>query len=129
MKHNNIGLYIVTLTNEVPISVNAHDPRLAEKAIKVNKSNLKFGKAKDFDLRKKNYFKTFGEANVNFRPFIAMDEIDLAEKLILKNLDPYRVRGNTGKKNEWLTGITVSQLEKVILDTLQKENLKFALIK
>ena len=40
-----------------------------------------------------------------------MDEIDLAEKLILKNLDPYRVRGNTGKKNEWLTGITVSQLE------------------
>ena len=33
------GIYIVTLNNEEPISVNAQDQRIAHKAIKVTKAN------------------------------------------------------------------------------------------
>lgn len=66
------GIYIVTLNNDQPISVNANDPRIADKAIKVTKKNCKIGKAKDLIDRKKNYFKVFGEHNVNFRPVVKM---------------------------------------------------------
>ena len=61
------GIYLVTLLNEIPISVNAHDPRIAHKGIKVDKTNCKIGKAKNLEAREKNYFKTFKEDNVNFR--------------------------------------------------------------
>jgi hypothetical protein len=35
------GLYIVTLRNDEPISVNANDPRIADKAIKVTRANCR----------------------------------------------------------------------------------------
>ena len=63
------GIYIVTLNNEEPISVNANDPRIAHKAIKVTRTNCKFGKARNLKAREKYYFKTFGEHNVNFMQF------------------------------------------------------------
>ena len=69
------GLYIVTLNNEYPISVNRQDPRIADKAIKVTNENCKFGKAKDLIARRKNYFKTFDEENVNFKPIALIEEI------------------------------------------------------
>ncbi len=39
------GIYIVTLNNSEPISVNADDPRYAQTSIKVTRHNCKFGKA------------------------------------------------------------------------------------
>ncbi len=92
------GIYIVTLINDQPISVNANDPRIADKAIKVTKKNCKIGKAKDLASRMNSYYKVFVERNVNFRPVVEMLEIDEAEKVILASLDQYRIRGKTGRK-------------------------------
>jgi hypothetical protein len=112
------GIYIVTLNNSEPISVNAQDPRVAHKAIKVTKANCKFGKAKSLKGREKYYYKTFGEHNVNFRPVALIEDISQAEKAILVRLDPYRIRGRTGRKNEWLKGISAQDVLETILETL-----------
>ena len=127
-KSSESGLYIVTLNNNNPISVNAQDPRIANKAVKVTKVNCKFGKAKSLEKRRKNYFKTFGEKNVNFIPIILLDEIEIAEKMVLKKLDDYRMRGRTGRKNEWLEGISAQEVEKIILDSLYELGVKFTQI-
>ena len=122
------GIYIVTLNNDQPISVNANDPRIAEKAIKVTKMNCKVGKAKNLTNRKNNYFKVFGEHNVNFRPLVRMVEIDQAEKAVLARLDQHRIRGNSGRKNEWLQNITSNELCNEVLSTLTDLGLPFELI-
>lgn len=119
------GIYIVTLNNDQPISVNANDPRIADKVIKVTKKNCKIGKAKDLADRRKNYFKVFGERNVNFRPVVKMLEIDAAEKAILAHLDQYRIRGITGRKNEWLQDIESSELLRIVLNALSELGLPF----
>ena len=112
------GLYVVTLRNEQPISVNAHDPRIAERAIKVTKANCKFGKAKVLEGRRKNYDKTFGSEYVDFTPVAVLQDIAIAEKAILKKLDVYRIRGRTGRKNEWLHGIEYTDVITIIKETL-----------
>ncbi len=112
------GLYIVTLNNEEPIPVNANDPRLVNKCIRASRLNCKFGKAKSLALRRRNYCKVFGSENVNFRPIAFTSEIAIAEKLVLNALTPWRVRGKTGRKNEWLIGISDSEVERVALDVL-----------
>ena len=122
------GLYIVTLNNWEPISVNANDPRLAGKAIKVTRSNCKFGKAKNLAARNKNYNKTFGTHNVNFFPIIKLSDIDLVEKEVLNNLDAYRVKGRTGRKNEWLQHISPTDVENIIIKTLDSLNIDYKTI-
>ena len=99
------GLYIVTLNNEEPISVNAQDPRHADRAIRVTRANCKVGRAKSLAARARNYQKTFGPENVNFYPFALTVEIDAAERAILSALHQYRVRGRRGHPNEWLENI------------------------
>ena len=122
---NTSGLYIVTLKNHDPISVNANDKRLAEKCIKVNFQNCKFGKAKCLYRRHKNYLKVFGEENTFYTPIVSLQEIDLAESLILKALDQYRLKGRTGKKNEWLCNLTKDQLIEIIMTSLENSNIPF----
>ena len=112
------GIYIVTLNNNEPISVNANDPRIAHKAIKVTKANCKFGKAKSLKAREKNYFKTFGEHNVNFMPVAFIEDFANAEKSILARLDRYRMRGRTGRKNEWLENVSPDEVLQIVLDIL-----------
>ena len=119
------GLYLVTLNNEEPISVNANDPRVADKAIKVTKASCKFGKTKNLAVREKGYFKVFGEHNVNFKPLVQLEEIDIAEKAILKCLDNYRIRGRTGRKNEWLENINPETAEAIVFSTLKKAGIKY----
>jgi hypothetical protein len=121
----NSGLYIVTLNNCEPISVNANDPRIADKSIKVTRANCKFGKAKNLNAREKNYFKTFGKHNVNFKVLVKLDDIQLAEKAVLKNLDNFRVRGRTARKNEWLENIDPDKVEEIVFSTLNESNLPF----
>ena len=123
------GLYIVTLNNLEPIHVNAQDPRDQGRSITVNKDNCKFGKAKDFEKRKKNYNKTFGEENVNFEPLVALEEIDEVEKLVLDSLDEYRIRGRTGRKNEWLENIEIEDLISIIFEVLDSKKIRYKKLK
>ena len=113
------GIYIVTLNNVEPISVNAHDSRVAHKAIKVTRANCKFGKAKSLKGREKSYFETFGQHNVNFLPVALLNKYARAEKAVLAEMDQYRIRGRTGRKNEWLEGISADDALGIVLRTLE----------
>jgi hypothetical protein len=103
---NAAGIYIVTLKNDVPISANAHDPRVAGRAIAVTRANCKFGKARNLDARRKNYERTFRIENIRFFPIAEIEDIAGVERKVLARLRDFRVRGATGRKNEWLVGIS-----------------------
>jgi hypothetical protein len=122
-----VGLYIVTLNNDEPISVNANDPRIAHKCIRVSRLNCKFGKAKSLARRRDNYCKVFGTQNVNFRVIVLTQDIEVAERLVLKALAQWRIRGNTGRKNEWLVGISATEVEHIAIDSLRAVGIPFAL--
>lgn len=128
LKNIKSGLYIVTLTNKHPISVNANDPRLAAKCIMVNRENCKFGKAKNLDTRKKNYEKVFGSEHVVFRPLALLMEIKAAEKAVLRNLDPFRMRGLTGRKNEWLERINPAEVIEIVYRVLKELEIEYQVI-
>ncbi len=122
------GIYIVTLKNNEPISVNANDPRVAIRSIKVTKANCKVGKARSLEARKKSYFKTFGEHNVNFMPVALIEDIALAEKAVLARLDGYRIRGSAGRKNEWLEGIEANEVLELVLHTLKELGVSYEIL-
>lgn len=113
------GIYIVTLNNDEPISVNAHDPRIANRAVKVNRLHCKIGKAASLAARRRNYEKTFTVANVNFFAIAEVEDFAAAERCILAQLRTYRVRGNTGRPNEWLVGIAPEEVERIALAALR----------
>ena len=122
------GIYVVTLKNETPISINAQDPRCADKVYKANYKNVKVGKAKSLKARMGNYFKTFGEHNVSFLPIIITKEIDEAEKAIMKELDSYRVRNPVSKrKTEWLLGITRDQAIEIVVTNIYHSSIVYSL--
>jgi hypothetical protein len=119
------GIYLVTLNNEHPISVNANDSRIAEKCIKVSRVNCKLGKAKKLTARERSYFKVFGVENVNFTCIAFTEDAVLAERLILKCLAQWRMRGPTGRKNEWLAGISAVEVERIALGALTQSAIVF----
>lgn len=121
------GLYVVTLNNEHPIPVNANDLRLASTCILASRLNCKVGKAKNLCRRARNYCDVFGADNVNFRTIALTQEIAVAERLVLKALAQWRVRGTTGRKNEWLLGITGAEAERVALAALDAAGTPFEL--
>jgi hypothetical protein len=127
MIRRDAGLYLVTLNNDEPISVNANDPRIADKCIRVTRANCKFGKAKRLTRRCDNYGKVFGVENVNFKVVAFTDDIGLAERLVLKALSPWCIRGPTGRKNEWLEGIAPTDVERIAFGALHAAGLVFAL--
>ena len=119
------GLYIVALNNEQPISVNAHDPRIAARCIKVSRLNCKVGKAASLAGRERNYWKTFGAGNVPFTPVAYVHGIAVAERIVLTHLSPWRVRGLTGRKNEWLVGIEPVEVQRIVLAVLAESGIVF----
>ena len=119
------GLYIVTLNNITPISVNANDPRIASKCITVTSENCKFGKAKNLAVRARNYEKVFGPENVNFYPIVEIENIALAERTVLAQLSQWRIRGRSGRKNEWLAGISPQELERIVVTVLSDAGIDF----
>lgn len=122
---NSTGMYIVTLRNSEPISVNAQDPRMADRCIKVTSANCKVGKAKSFEARERNYFKTFGQANVVFRPIAITDQLVVAEKAVLTALRQWRIRSNAGRMTEWLAGISAADAQALALDALRDARIIF----
>ncbi|MBN8480124.1 MAG: hypothetical protein J0L88_00880 [Xanthomonadales bacterium] len=119
------GLYLVTLLNDEPISVNANDPRRADKAIKVTRVHCKLGKARDLEVRARNYAKTFGAAHVAFRPIAFVDDIARAERCILRALAPWRLRGARRRPTEWLAGIDPQRAVATALDALREAGIAF----
>ncbi len=112
------GLYIVTLRNIEPVSVNAHDARIAQRCILVNRDNCKIGKARDLASRERSYWRTFGREQVCFRPIALLDDIKCAERVVLDELSAWRLRGSTGRRNEWLAGISATDAERRALAAL-----------
>lgn len=68
------GIYIVTLTNRHPISVNAQNRTLAERCISVTSANCKVGMARSFRVRERNYWRTFGQQHVTLHPIALMPD-------------------------------------------------------
>ena len=121
-------MYIVTLNNYEPISVNAQDPRIADQAIEVTRANIKVGKAKSLLRRSRNYDKTFGAKNVNFIAVAETDQIQEAERAILSKVDVFRMRGRKGRKNEWLEGLSPKVALDLLLDALSESGVEYTLI-
>src|SRR5678816_4344961 len=119
------GIYIVTLNNVVPISVNAQDPRVADRAIQVTHVNCKFGKARNLAARRMNYEKTFGAENVNFFAIAEVEDIATVERKVLSRLHDSRVIGATGRKNEWLIGIAPAEVELVVIAALNEGGFQY----
>lgn len=121
-------MYIVTLNNFQPISVNAHDPRVAGNAIKVTRDNCKIGKTKDLAARAANYSKTFGKESVNFYPVAVTQAYQQIEQAVLGVLDDYRMRGPTGRRNEWLHTIPPSEALETLKRTLEDSGAEYRLL-
>jgi len=124
---SDVGIYLVTLTNEHPISVNAQDPRMADQCIKVTRVNCKVGKAKSFRARERNYWKTFGAQYVTFRPIALTEELHGAERAILHALLHWRVRSESQRRTEWLEGISPFEAEQIALAALRTAGIAFSL--
>lgn len=121
------GLYLVSLNNERPISVNADRPKISARCVAVNKNNCKFRKAKNLARRRRDYYKTFGPENVNFHPNVQTDYVDQAEYLISSKLIDYQIRGHTGRLNEWLFGIGFAEVHEIVFQTMRESNIPFRL--
>jgi hypothetical protein len=119
------GLYIVTLSNEEPISVNRGDRRIEHRCIHVTRAHCKIGKARDFAARERNYARVFEAANITFTPLFGIVDIGWAEREVLRQLTCWRMRGRTGRRNEWLEGIEPGEVERVALAALIANGIEF----
>ena len=117
------GIYIVMLTNKLPISVNAHDRRITERCIKVTAANCKVGRAKNFLARERNYWRTFGKEHVRFRPIALIANPGIAERAILAALGEWRIRGQSGRQTEWLAGISPEDAEQIAVEAMRSAQL------
>lgn len=122
------GLYIVTLTNAHPISVNAHDPRIADRTLKVTHVNCKFGKARVLASRRRNYEKTFGVENVSFHAIAAVADFAAAERAVLGRLGAHRMRGLSGWPTEWLENISPQEVHAIVVAALAELGVEHQLI-
>lgn len=112
----NGGIYLVTLKNAEPISVNADRPKIAKNCVFVTKENCKLGKCKTFSARRRDYERTFGAKNVHFAPILALTEPASAERLIKQRLIAFRIRGKSGRLTEWLEGITPDEVKNIVFE-------------
>lgn len=95
------GLYIVALRNVEPISVNAHDARIADRCIRVSCLNRKVGKAANLAARARSYAQRLSAHNVIFTPVACIEAFAAAERIVLTRLKPWRMRRTTGRINGW----------------------------
>ena len=60
--------------------------------------------------RERLYRRNFGAHHVVFRVLALLEDINACERRVLQELDPWRMRGRTGRKNEWLEGIDADEV-------------------
>lgn len=121
------GVYVVTMTNDEPISVNADRPGRAELCIRVNRENCKFGKAQDLFRRRREYARTFKGAE-RFHPIATVSNPEVVETLVSMALDQYRIIGPTGRPNEWLQGVSAQYVHEVILEALVQSGQSYSIV-
>lgn len=119
------GLYIVTLSNEELISVNAQDRRIADRCLHVNFENCKVGRSKNLPARDRNYWRTFGKSFVTFETIALTDDLSHAERSVLAVLHPWRVRSPSARRTEWLSGIEPEKAVNLALAALSVEGIPF----
>ena len=100
------GLYFVRLRGEELVSVNDNDPKRRDRCIKVNSANSKYGKATtSLRSRYAAYCRTFGASRVRFDVLVLHDDPTLIERDLHAHFLLHRIRGSTGRPNEWLENI------------------------
>lgn len=99
------GLYFVRLQGAELASVNDNDPKRRDKCIKVNSANSKYGKAINLRSRFAAYGRTFGASRVRFDVLVLHNDLSLIEQDLHVHFLNYRIRGSTGRSNEWLENI------------------------
>lgn len=107
------GVYVVEMLNDEPMSVNSDRPGIAERCIRVNRANCKYGQAKNLARRERSYVRTFGRHNFRFRFYAVTENYAAVEAELALRLSAYRVPGQTGRPNEWLQDITVEEVEAI----------------
>jgi hypothetical protein len=122
------GLYLVTLRNIEPISVNRGDRRIEHRCIRVTREHCKFGKARDFARRRAGYLRVFGEHNVRFVALFGTEDVANAERAVLAELAPWRMRGHSGRRNEWLAGIAPGEVERIAERALRRAGIAFGVL-
>lgn len=122
------GLYIVTLRNHEPISVNRGNRRIEHRCIRVTRENCKFGKARDFAARRAGYLRVFGEENVSFVALFGTEDIANAERVALAELAPWRLRGRSGRRNEWLAGVAPGEVARIAERALRRAGIAFVVL-
>jgi hypothetical protein len=113
------GVYVVELLNDNPISVNADRLAIADQCIMVNRMNCKFGQAVNLARRQRNYERTFGVQNVRFTYFFETRHYSDIERLAKAHLTQYRMIGRSGRRTEWIQGITANQVVELIQRLVQ----------
>ena len=122
--NNNSGIYIVQLLNEKLMPV-TRDSRYVDSCAKVNRLNIKVGKAKDFTIRRSNYWKDFDAENIVFEPLAELEDIKTAERAILRALRAYRKISPKGGKLEWLEGISYEDAKSIVFTTLERDGIEY----
>ena len=111
------GIYIVALKNEAPISSYSGDQRRQHLGTPVMRGDLKFGKSTNLTRRQRNYERTFGAENIEFKIVIETKSIDTLEASIKQRVANYRIVGINGRRLEWLRGLNFSALEEIVINT------------
>lgn len=99
------GLYFVTLRGEALVSVNDNNSAIRDRCIRVSHLNCKLGRARNLRARYRAYCKTFSLARVDFRVLSDHPEAYDAEAALLAEFLQWRMRGSSGRLNEWLADI------------------------
>ena len=99
------GVYFVRLKGENLISVNDDRPSIRETSVKVNNSNCKYGRAVNLHRRFRDYQKTFGADRVLFTVLAVTTNFIETESVLDEHFRSFRMRGRTGRLNEWLERI------------------------
>lgn len=101
------------------------DPRYVEICARMNRLNVKVGKAKDFATRRANYWKEFDEENVIFEPIAGLDDIVEAKRIILRALKDYRKLSPKSGKPEWLERISYEDAKNIVFARLRQRGIAY----
>lgn len=99
------GLYFVRLSGDELISVNHNDLKRRDRCIMVNSRNSKYGIAQNLKSRYLSYCRTFGRQRVQFVVLGHAATPAAIESKLHQHFSNYRMRGLSGRQNEWLAGI------------------------
>jgi len=122
------GIYVARILSDTPIPV-TRDPQYIETCARVDKLNIRVGKASNLSDRQRDYWKDFGEENVEFIPVAILQDIQPAESAILRHFEGHRKCSPQGAPMNWLENIDTEPAIKEICKVLKAEGLEHSVIK